>query len=103
MEKEKALQNQEKYKPLIDSELWPLIKSYTDVVCTKSNLTHDSRRSLSDPVYKKTLDLYKKAVSKAIDMKINPQLLDLLWLKFVSDEDIDIKLSALKNIKKYYL
>jgi hypothetical protein len=62
IEKEIALQNQEKYKPLIDSELWPLIKSYTDTMCNKSIHTHDQKMLLKDPK-----DVIKKALSAVID------------------------------------
>ena len=82
---------------------WSDILRYADSRCSQAVATHDSRLSESDPVYKKSLYLYKMAVSKCIDMKINPQLLDVLFLKFISEDDLDKKLNALKNIKKYYL
>jgi hypothetical protein len=62
MEKEIALQNQEKYKPLVESELWPLIKSYTDAMCTKSNKVHEKKIVLKD-----SKESMKKELLKIID------------------------------------
>jgi hypothetical protein len=62
IEKEIALQNQEKYKPLIKSKLWPLIQSYTDAMCSKAIQTHNQKLLLRDPK-----DAIKKALSAVID------------------------------------
>lgn len=82
---------------------WPDIQKYADSQATKAINSHDSKLSSSNPVYKKSLELYRVAVDKAIEAKLNPAIFNVLFLKFISIEDIDSKINALKNIKKYYL
>ena len=57
-----STKNLDKYKPLIDSELWPLIESYADSRCTQALKSYNEKKKLKPGA----IDSMKKEISSII-------------------------------------
>jgi hypothetical protein len=78
-----------------------LLQRYFNQKTSFAIQAHDLKNGYIKPNSSKALQLYKVAIRKCIVADVDPEVIDILDLRFKSEEDIDAKIKYLKTKKRW--